>query len=582
MAGNTVDIRTKNLTKPVDVADYLFTRLHQIGVRSVHGLPGDYNLVALDYLPQNGLKWVGSVNELNAAYAADGYARIKGISALITTFGVGELSALNGVAGAYSEMVPVVHIVGCPSTISQRNGMLLHHTLGNGDFGVFAEMSKAVSCEVAKLTEPAEIAAQIDHALRECYLKSRPVYIMWPTDRVTTKVEGARLDTPIDLREPENEAEREDYVVDVVLRYLHKATNPVLLVDACAIRHRVLDEVHALIEKTKIPVFVTPMGKGAIDETHETFGGVYAGDASHPDVKEAVESSDLVLTVGALKSDFNTAGFSYRLSQMNTVDFHSTYCAVRYSEYPGVKMRGVLKKVTDRVDIGQLSVKKAPKPPQTVAKATGDNGPVTQAWFWPRITEFLKDDDIVVTETGTANFGIWDTKFPKGATGLNQTLWGSIGWAVGACQGAALGAKDAQQQRRTILFEGDGSFQLTAQELSTMIKHELDVIIFVICNDGYTIERFIHGMEAEYNDVVQWDYKELVTVFSGGPEKQAKNGTKKYTVKTKDEVEKLFADKDFNERKGLRFVEIYMPKEDAPRSLQTTAEASARNNAKSE
>lgn len=582
MAGNTVDIRTKNLTKPVDVADYLFTRLHQIGVRSVHGLPGDYNLVALDYLPQNGLKWVGSVNELNAAYAADGYARIKGISALITTFGVGELSALNGVAGAYSEMVPVVHIVGCPSTISQRNGMLLHHTLGNGDFGVFAEMSKAISCEVAKLNEPAEIAAQIDHALRECYLKSRPVYIMWPTDRVTTKVEGARLDTPIDLHEPANETEREDYVVDVVLKYLHQAKNPVLLVDACAIRHRVLDEVHALIEKTKIPVFVTPMGKGAIDETHETFGGVYAGDASHPDVKEAVESSDLVLTVGALKSDFNTAGFSYRLSQLNTVDFHSTYCAVRYSEYPGVKMRGVLKKVTDRVDISQLTVKQAPKPPQTVAKAVGDSGEVVQAWFWPRVTDFLKDDDIVVTETGTANFGIWDTKFPKGATGLNQTLWGSIGWAVGACQGAALGAKDAEQKRRTILFEGDGSFQLTAQEVSTMIRHELDVIIFVICNDGYTIERFIHGMEAEYNDVVQWDYKELVTVFSGGPEKQAKNGTKKYTVKTKDEVEKLFADKDFNERKGLRFVEIYMPKEDAPRSLKTTAEASAKNNAKSE
>jgi pyruvate decarboxylase len=390
---------------------------------------------------------------------------------------VGELSALNGVAGAYSEMVPMVHIVGCPSTISQRNGMLLHHTLGNGDFGVFSEMSKSVSCVVAKLNEPTEIAAQIDHALRECYVKSRPVYIMWPTDRVNIKIEGARLDTEIDLREPENEAEREDYVVDVVLRYLHKAKNPVLLVDACAIRHRVLKETRDLIEKTKIPVFVTPMGKSAIDETHETFGGVYAGDASHPDVKQAVESSDLVLTIGALKSDFNTAGFSYRLSQLNTVDFHSTYCAVRYSEYPGVRMRGVLKKVTERVDVNQLSVQKAPKPPQTVAKAVGDKGPILQEWFWPRITDFLKEDDIVVTETGTANFGIWDTKFPKGVTGLNQTLWGSIGWAVGACQGAALGAKDTQQNRRTVLFEGDGSFQLTAQELSTMIRHQLDVIV---------------------------------------------------------------------------------------------------------
>ncbi|KAK6069440.1 pyruvate decarboxylase [Seiridium cupressi] len=582
MGETALDIRVKNLQKPVDVAEYLFTRLHQIGVRSVHGLPGDYNLVALDYLPNAGLNWVGSVNELNAAYAADGYARIKGISALITTFGVGELSALNGIAGAYSEMVPVVHIVGCPSTISQRNGMLLHHTLGNGDFNVFAEISKAVSCEVAKLNDPAEIAAQIDHALRECYTKSRPVYLMWPTDRVTAKVEGARLDTPIDLTEPKNEEEREDYVVDVVLKYLHQAKNPVLLVDACAIRHRVLDEVHDLVEKTKIPVFVTPMGKGAINETHETFGGVYAGDASHPAVKEAVESSDLVLTVGALKSDFNTAGFSYRLSQMNTIDFHSTCCIVRYSEYPGVKMRGVLQKVIKKVDVGQLTVKKIPKAMETRPSGLGDNGPIVQEWLWPRVTEFLKDDDIVVTETGTANFGIWDTQFRKGVTGLNQVLWGSIGWAVGACQGAALGAKDAQQNRRTILFEGDGSFQLTAQEVSTIIRHDLDVILFVICNEGYTIERFIHGMEAEYNDVVQWDYKELVTVFSGGAEQQAKKGAKKYAVKTKDEIEKLFADKDFNERKGLRFVELYMPKDDAPKSLMATADASARNNAKTE
>ncbi|KAI0121650.1 pyruvate decarboxylase [Xylariales sp. AK1849] len=577
-----MDIRVKNLKKPVDVAEYLFTRLHQLGVRSVHGLPGDYNLVSLDYLPKANLKWVGSVNELNAAYAADGYARVAGISALVTTFGVGELSALNGIAGAYSEMVPVVHIVGCPSTISQRNGMLLHHTLGNGDFNVFSEISKAVSCAVAKLNEPAEIAAQIDHALRECWLKSRPVYLMLPTDMVEAKVEGERLESDIDLSESENEKEKEDYVVDVVLKYLHAAKNPVLLVDACAIRHRVLDEVHALVDKTKIPVFVTPMGKGAIDETCESFGGVYAGDASHPDVKEAVESSDLVLTVGALKSDFNTAGFSYRLSQLNTVDFHSTWIVVRYSEYPGVRMRGVLRKVKERADVSKLSVKTAPRPFDAGKKAEdGDQGVVLQEWFWPRVATFLKDDDIVVTETGTANFGIWDTKFPKGVTGLNQTLWGSIGWAVGACQGAALGARDAGQNRRTILFEGDGSFQLTAQELSTMIRHNLDIILFVICNEGYTIERFIHGMEAEYNDVVQWDYKELVTVFSGGKDVESKNNnTKKYVVKTKEEVEKLLTDKDFNERKGMRFVEIYMPKEDAPRSLKVTAEASARNNAK--
>ncbi|KAI1428944.1 thiamine pyrophosphate enzyme [Xylaria sp. FL1777] len=571
------DIRTINLNKPVDVAEYLFTRLHQIGIRSIHGLPGDFNLVAIDYIPKVGLEWVGNCNELNAAYAADGYARVKGMGAIVTTFGVGELSAINGLAGAFSEMVPVVHIVGCPSTISQRSGMLLHHTLGNGDFNVFANMSAGISCVVAKLNDPAEIASQIDHALRECYLRTRPVYIMLPTDMVTKKVEGELLDTEIDLHEPTNDEAKEAYVVDVVLKYLHAAERPVVLVDACAVRSRVLEEVHEFIDKTKLPVFVTPMGKSAIDETHPSYGGVYAGSASHPEIKAIVEDSDLVLSIGSLKSDFNTAGFSYRLSQLNTIDLHTDHCVVRYSEYPGVKMRGVLRKITERVDIGQLKIQFPPKPfgaPEE--EYEGDDGPIKQAWFWPRISKFFREGDIIVSETGTANFGVWETIFPPNVTALNQTLWGSIGWAVGACQGAALAAKDSGGKRRTILFEGDGSLQLTAQEISTMIKHDLDVIIFVICNDGYTIERFIHGMDAAYNDVATWKYRDLGTVFGGSPK-----SVKSYAVRTPAELETLLADEDFAVNyHGLRLVELYMGREDAPRSLKMTAEVSAKTNAR--
>ncbi|KAI0969137.1 thiamine pyrophosphate enzyme [Xylaria arbuscula] len=571
------DIRTTNLNKPVDVAEYLFTRLHQIGIRSIHGLPGDFNLVAIDYIPKVGLEWVGNCNELNAAYAADGYARVKGMGAIVTTFGVGELSAINGLAGAYSEMVPVVHIVGCPSTISQRSGMLLHHTLGNGDFNVFANMSAPISCVVSKLNDPAEIASQIDHALRECYLRTRPVYIMLPTDMVTKKVEGELLDTEINLHEPANDEDKENYVVDVVLKYLHAAQKPVVLVDACAVRSRVVEEVHAFIDKTKLPVFVTPMGKSAIDETHSSFGGVYAGSASHPEIKTAVEDSDLVLSIGSLKSDFNTAGFSYRLSQLNTIDFHTDHCVVRYSEYPGVKMRGVLRKITERVDTAQLKVQ---SPPKTFATADdefeGDDGPIKQAWFWPRISKFFREGDIIVSETGTANFGVWETVFPPNVTALNQTLWGSIGWAVGACQGAALAAKDTGGKRRTILFEGDGSLQLTAQEISTMIRHDLDIILFVICNDGYTIERFIHGMDAAYNDVATWQYRDLGTVFGGSP-----LTVRSYAVHTPAELETLLADDEFAVNyHGLRLVELYMGREDAPRSLKMTAEVSAKTNAR--
>ncbi len=250
-------------------------------------------------------------SNFNQGYAADGYARIKGISAIVTTFGVGELSALNAIAGAYSEHVPVVHIVGVPSTISQRDGMLLHHTLGNGNYNVFSDMSKEISVAMAKLNDPYDAASHIDHVLRECYVLSRPVYITLPTDMIQKKIEGERLKTPIDLSFPENDPAAEDYVVDVILKYIYAAKNPIILVDACAIRHQVLEETHDLIDKTGLPVFVTPMGKGAVNETHENYGGVYAGEGSQPEVRERVESSDLILTIGAIKSDFNTGKLAF-------------------------------------------------------------------------------------------------------------------------------------------------------------------------------------------------------------------------------------------------------------------------------
>src|SRR5271170_2212926 len=140
-------------------------------------------------------------------------------------------------------------------------------------------------------------------------------------------------------------------------------------------------------------------------------------------------------------------------------------------------MKGVLRRIVEKIDLTKLQAIPGPKMTNKVKENQYGSETVTQAWFWPRVGEFLKENDTVITETGTANFGIWDTKFPKGVTALSQVLWGSIGYSVGACQGAALAARDAGKERRTILFVGDGSFQLTAQELSTMIRLGLNPIM---------------------------------------------------------------------------------------------------------
>jgi pyruvate decarboxylase len=196
----------------ISVGTYLFKRLHELGVRGVHGLPGDFNLALLDLLPDADLYWVGNCNELNAAYAADGYARIKGISALITTFGVGELSALAGIAGSFSEHVPVVHIVGLPHTASQRSGLLLHHTLGNGDFRVFEKISENITVAQTILDDSAKAASEIDRVLQACWVKARPVYIGLPTNVVFKEIDANLLDTPLNLTTPPNHEETEEEI----------------------------------------------------------------------------------------------------------------------------------------------------------------------------------------------------------------------------------------------------------------------------------------------------------------------------------------------------------------------------------
>jgi pyruvate decarboxylase len=239
-------------------------------------------------------------------------------------------------------------------------------------------------------------------------------------------------------------------------------------------------------------------------------------------------------------------------------------------------MRGLLRNLAKSIDTTKLtrSAIPVPVPKNRVAENSGRSEIITQAMLWPTVGEFFEENDIVVTETGTSNFGIWETKFPPGVMALSQVLWGSIGWSVGACQGAALAAVDAGGKRRTILFVGDGSFQLTAQEVSTMLKLDLKPIIFILCNDGYTIERFIHGMDAEYNDIATWKHKSLIDAFGG-----AAKGARTYQVKTQDQVRELLNAKEFKSANVLQLVEVFIPKEDAPGALKMIAEASAKTNA---
>src|SRR4029078_3909240 len=133
------------------------------------------------------VKWIGCANELNASYAADGYARIRGAAMLATTYGVGELSAINGVMGAKAEQSLVFHIVGMPSYQHQRLGKIAHHTLGDGVFGNLVELSAQAACCHA-IINPQNGVVKMERVTAEARRNNQPAYITVPSDHALSAV----------------------------------------------------------------------------------------------------------------------------------------------------------------------------------------------------------------------------------------------------------------------------------------------------------------------------------------------------------------------------------------------------------
>ncbi|KAF8650164.1 hypothetical protein AX16_005398 [Volvariella volvacea WC 439] len=568
-------LKAKHSAGMISIGNYLLTRLEQLGVRSMFGVPGDFNLGFLDLIEDfPSIEWVGSCNELNAAYAADGYARIKAhsLGVVLTTFGVGELSAINGIAGAFSEMVPVLHIVGVPSTMQQKSKPMLHHTLGDGRYLAYTKAAEEFTIAQALLTDADHAGYHIDRILVECITKARPVYLTLPTDLVNEAISADRLQIPLDRNFPRNDPPVESFVLDLICNQVKAAAGDVVvLLDACTIRHDVCKEIKEFLSKTGFPVYAAPMGKTAIDENYDRYGGIYLGSITNPIIKDAVESAKLILSVGALKSDFNTGNFSYNIPVDRTIELHSDHTKVQYALFPGIGMKQLIPKLTERLQSYKPNALNISVPTFRAEIPSEKGSLISQTWFWPRISQFFQPKDVIITETGTANFGIMDVPLPEKTHLLSQILWGSIGWSVGATVGAALAARELGLGR-VILFVGDGSLQLTVQELSVMIRKGLKPIVFLLNNSGYTIERYIHGKHRHYNDIADWKWTGLLDALS-----DRTHSTRSYSVKDKDELNNLLNSTKFAHGQCIQLVEVMMDKLDAPRALKMQVELSERS-----
>lgn len=552
------------------IGQYLFTRIKQLGVQTVFGVPGDYELVILDMVPDVGLTWRGNPNELIAGYAADGYARVNGVGAFVTTFGPGELSAYCAVAGQFAEYVPVIHIVGYPSTVAMKNKTIMHHSLGNGEFGMYHEMTKHITVATTVLDDVNTAASEIDRVLNAMLYHSRPVYIGVPVDMGPKLIPSDTLQTRLITSLPLNDDAAESQAVSKIISLLKSRKDPVIVVDGSAVRNNVIEESTALIELLNIPYFITAMSKGGISERiNGKFGGVYGGGASVEEVRLAVEKSELVLFIGYYPSDFNTGEFTEDLKPENLIDFQRFFVNIAGEKY-NVSLKYLLPRLTKEISAaGSLltarNVTWGPYAEFTLEVPAK----LTQDFLWASMGPYFKAGDFVIAETGTSSYGIPASPLTHtdGVRMYNQTIFGSIGYATGAALGSFVAGKEDGSIKRAILVTGEGSLQLTVQTFSDLLRHGLNSTIFILNNDGYTVERLIHGMEASYNKVPDWAYSKLCDAF--GPSFPSRY----YRVATGNELVKLLNDPTFNAADCTQVVELFLDKHDAPLSVKLATAA---------
>jgi indolepyruvate decarboxylase len=544
------------MTTSIRVADYLYQRLKHAGVDHLFGVPGDYNLWLLEALLQQGqIEWTSNANELNAAYAADGYARTKGLAALITTFGVGELSALNGIAGSAAEHVPVLHIVGAPPLSAQATKSPMHHTFGDGDFQRFLRIHAEVSAGCSMLT-PENAVGEIDRVLNLVLEQKKPGYLVIPMDVVNHLVAVVEP-WPTRPVQPAPPAVLADFRHALAASLAQPKRVSLLaghLAERFGAKHSVrsLVQAHALISASLL------MGKGTLDERADSHIGLYVGGASEPYVKQAIEGCDLVIAVGVTFTDAVTGGFTDGLDHAKVLDIQPFSTRLHGLDYP-LCMHEAIQCLDDVLK----DHRPLPAQPSTRAPAASfaPDAALNQADLWTIVGQSLTDNDIIVADLGTTFFGAASITLPQGAGFVAQPLWGSIGFSIPA----AYGVKKAAPGSRVLLIVGDGSALLTAQEIGSILRDDLTLTILLLNNEGYTIERLICNPERAYHDVPAWDWTQLPGLMGKGKAYDT------HTVTTNQQLVDVLAERD--ERAGLRFIEARLPKLDAPVLMTTITDA---------
>ena len=492
------------------VGSYLAARLSQIGLKHHFAVAGDFNLVLLDQLLTNkNLQQIYCSNELNCGYSAEGYARAQGAAAAVVTFSVGALSAFNAIAGAYAENLPVILVSGAPNTNDRATEHVLHHTLGTHDFSYQLQIAKKITCAAVSITSAIDAPDQIDYAIRTALRERKPAYI-----DIACNIAAAPCAVPgpisAVINEEPSDRETLEAAAAAAADFLRGKQKPVLLIGSKLRAAGAEKQAIALADALGCSVAVMAAAKSFFPEDHPQFVGIYWGEISAPGAREIVDWSDGVVCIGTIFNDYSTVGWTAMPSGPGVLTADLKRVHLEGYDFSQIHLRDFLSALARKVEKRDATMIeyariRSERPPENPAKP---DAKLMRAEVVRQIRPLITADTTVIAETGDSWFNGMALKLPGGARFEIEMQWGSIGWSVPATFGYAMGAPS----RRVIALIGDGSFQLTAQEVAQMIRQKLPVIIFLINNHGYTIEVEIH--DGPYNNIKNWDYAGLIEAFN--------------------------------------------------------------------
>lgn len=536
----------------LSIGEYLIQRMRQCGIADVFGIPGDYILTFYGMLEKSPLNIVGCTREDCAGFAADAYARVHGMGAVCVTYCVGGLSVCNSIAGAYAEKSPVLVIAGSPGLEERVNNPLLHHKVR--DFRTQIEVFEKLCVACADLNDPVVAFREIDRVLDAMARYKRPGFIEIPRDMVDVV---PHISHAYHQALPDLDSHAADEAAEEAATLLSKSERPVVIAGVEIHRFALQDKVLALAEQMKVPIAATLLGKSVIPEKHPLYIGLYEGAMGRAEVTKFVEESDCVLLLGAFMTDLNLGIFTANLDPAKCIYATSEQLRIRHHHYHGVGLQEFIDRLAKRKPSPPHRAIPADIRPERKPFVLDPQAQLTTRRLIARLDEQLDDNTIVIADIGNSLFAATELTIHAKTEFISPAYYTSMGFSIPA----ALGALTARPDARVIVIVGDGAFQMTGTELSTIVRRKLSPLVIVLDNEGYGTERFLHEGEWEYNNVHPWKYSLLPQLYSGG---------QGYEVRTESEFEAALQ-KAWADRSGMSLIHAHIPRTEASDALTRLA-----------